>query len=44
MRIRKSRYLALEDVFDEHIPIRSGDEFRMGIVFAAKVSFNDHKW
>ncbi len=43
MRIRKSRYLALEDVFDARIP-RSEDEFRMGIVFAAKVTFNDHKW
>lgn len=38
MRFRKSRYLALEDaIFDSRIPPRSEDEFRVGIVFAAKL-------
>lgn len=39
MRIKKSRYTALEDaIFDPRIPPRSEDEFRVGIVFTAKVT------
>lgn len=39
MRLKKSRYLALEDaIFDSRIPLRSDEEFRVGILFAAKVS------
>lgn len=38
MRIKKSRYLALEDaIFDSRIPLRSDEEFRVGIVFTAKL-------
>lgn len=38
MRLRRNRYLTLEDaLFDSRIPLRTEEEFRMGITFIVKL-------